>query len=236
MNSFEKISKEEFVNELKWHREQDLVVQGKYGNKGDEFKGCHMGCSANSISRLKGIDIATDDNYEIAQFLGIPHWLTEIFERVFENLPENKSSDWLVDSAMAIPSRVQDFKPALDNILIWIIESTLDKHEDEKIKTISKELVAAIKINDREKILDLRSAAYTYAANAAGAAGAAATNAAGAYAAYDAAYAAYDAAYAAGAAGAASTDAYADAKKEFYTELAKVIIEELKKLKTNEGE
>ncbi len=46
-----------FLREMRWHEAQDKFVSGYYGSgEGDQFTGCGIGCSVNSLARMLTID------------------------------------------------------------------------------------------------------------------------------------------------------------------------------------
>ncbi len=198
MKTFENISKGEFVNEQQKHFDQDQILQGTYGDTGDEFKGCWMGCAANSLARSKGIMISTSDHKVIAENIygsESCEWLVRLNEKIFEYLPTKDSSQWVLDSAKATPEGVDH---AVINSLevpikIWILEFTKSTHKNKQVHKVTDLVIAALKSGSEE---DLEKARKAAADAAAAAYAAAADAAAAAYAAADAA-AAYAAAYAA---------------------------------------
>ena len=97
------IKKTEFIKEIKWHQEQDKVLQGTYGQSTNgDWRGCAVGCSIHSINRLKGKDYETDDHSIYESELGIPEWLARLEDTIFEGLPKEKAKKWPLRFAKAI--------------------------------------------------------------------------------------------------------------------------------------
>jgi hypothetical protein len=94
------ITKEEFVHELKAHQKADDFIRGAYWKEG---KGCAVGCSIESVSRLKNLELKNFSDYEkYPELLGIPEWLAQLEDALFENMALKKSKSWPVDFAEAI--------------------------------------------------------------------------------------------------------------------------------------
>lgn len=75
--------KETLLAEIKWHEEQDKIVQGTYGNEGNEFKGCAVGCSIHSLNRKLGKNFSTSDHKIYETELGIPETLAYLEDSLF---------------------------------------------------------------------------------------------------------------------------------------------------------
>ena len=210
-----KVNKDEFIKEIKWHKEQDAFMRGTYneGNK-NNFKGCAVGCSINSINRLLGTSYNYDEHIDMVETLQIPEWLVRLEDKIFEGLSEKDSKEWPLrfSEAINVGADLDKIKPAF---LVYVLESM------PKSPISSKAVNRAIALWKRDDlysnawkkesraVYDTAANAAAYAANAtANAANAAADAAADAadtadaavYAAdaavYAAAYAAYAAAYA----------------------------------------
>jgi len=210
-----KVTKDEFIKEIKWHNEQDAFMQGTYieDNK-NNFRGCAVGCSINSINKLLGTAYDYDEHIDMAETLQIPEWLVRVEDKIFEELSEKDSKEWPLrfSEAINVGADLDKIKPAF---LVYVLESM------PKSPVSSKAVNRAIALWKRDDlysdawkkesraVYDTAANAAAYAANAtANAANAAADAAADAadtadaavYAAdaavYAAAYAAYAAAYA----------------------------------------
>jgi hypothetical protein len=133
------ISKEEFVTELKKHREADNFIRGTYWRDG---KGCAVGCGIESISRTKGIELAKDDHAEYERHLGIPEWLARVEDGFFENMSVEKSKDWPVRFAEAIHPGA-DLEKVKTPFIIMLLEHALAsvdaaKFDAEKFPEVAK--------------------------------------------------------------------------------------------------
>jgi len=210
-----KVTKDEFIKEIKWHKEQDAFIKGTYteGNK-NNFRGCAVGCSIYSINKLLGTAYDYGEHIDMAETLQIPEWLVRLEDKIFEGLSEKDSKEWPLrfSEAINVGADLDKIKPAF---LVYVLESM------PKSPISSKAVNRAIALWKRDDlysdawkkesraVYDTAANAAAYAANAtANAANAAADAAADAadtadaavYAAdaavYAAAYAAYAAAYA----------------------------------------
>jgi len=208
-----KVNKDQFIKEIKWHMEQDAFLQGTYieDNK-NNFRGCAVGCSINSINRLLGTSYNYDEHIDMVETLQIPEWLVRLEDKIFEGLSEKDSKEWPLrfSEAINVGADLDKIKP---EFLVYVLESIPGTHE------FVHRAIALWKRDDLYSDAWKKESCAVYndaadAANAANAANAATANAtANAYAAFATAYAAY-AAYAADAAAAfanANANAYANA-------------------------
>jgi len=168
MKTFENISKADFMKEIRKHREQDRIVQRTYGEECSlkNFKGCHMGCAANSAMLAKGVTsplFRHNNHKEQAKFLygcDSAEWFVYLCEGIFEGLSVQDSKNWVVDSFDAIP---EDIDVSLLNyietpIKIWILEKSKSYHSDKQVLEATDQVIRALKGDG-----DLN-AAYTAAA------------------------------------------------------------------------
>jgi hypothetical protein len=94
------ITKKEFVAELVKHQEADDFIRGTYWKNG---KGCAVGCSIESVSRLKNLELKKfSDHEKYPELLGIPEWLAHLEDSLFEKMPLERSKSWPVEFAEAI--------------------------------------------------------------------------------------------------------------------------------------
>lgn len=95
------VTKKEFVAELIKHQKADDFIRGTYWNV-DKGKGCAVGCSLQSISKLKDLKFSFDDHSLYETHLGIPEWLARLEDTIFENISLERSKTWPVEFAKAI--------------------------------------------------------------------------------------------------------------------------------------
>ena len=136
------ITKEDFVAELTRHQKADDFMRGGYWNG---QKGCAVGCSLESVSKLKGITVKHNDHKSYETHLGIPEWLAFTEDSIFEGMSEERSRAWPVAFAKAIKSGA-DLEKAKTPYLIMLLEHTLVsmsevKYDEEKFPDVA----AAIK-------------------------------------------------------------------------------------------
>jgi hypothetical protein len=130
MNAFTgKVTKDEFIKEIKWHKEQDAFMQGTYieGNK-NNFRGCAVGCSINSINRLLGTAYDYDEHIDMAETLQIPEWLVRLEDKIFEGLSEEESKEWPLKFSEAI-NEGADLDKIKPEFLVYVLESIPGTHE-----------------------------------------------------------------------------------------------------------
>ena len=81
--------------EMAWHREQDKIVQGTYGEGSNgDWRGCSIGCAVHSLMRLTGEKLDTSSHRTLEEKLGIPEALWHINDAIFENLPIEQAREW----------------------------------------------------------------------------------------------------------------------------------------------
>src|SRR5688572_21896458 len=89
--------KADILKEVAWHREQDKLVRGTYGqlSDGDKFKGCAVGCTLHSYARIKGIKkMALGDHAAYEELLGVPRVLAKLEDGAFERLDKELAMTW----------------------------------------------------------------------------------------------------------------------------------------------
>ena len=114
----------DYIAECRWHREQDLIIQSSYGDpEKSDFRGCHNGCAAHSLLRLKGFKISGSDKFGVAEALGWPIWLVRLAESIFEGLPNKDAKEFPQQLAQAIPcgANVDMVWPKL---ALWLLGDT----------------------------------------------------------------------------------------------------------------
>ena len=174
------ITKQEFLKEIYWHRDQDAFIKGTYAEgEGKNFQGCAVGCSLNSVARIKGIEISTSSHKEYETHLGIPQWVARLEDRIFEGLPKERSKRWPVEFAEAV-NEGADLEKIKIPMLIFIVEQARTKTTNERsLKAIDGVLTELRKdALDLTQLREARSAAYAAAAAAYAAADADAADAA----------------------------------------------------------
>jgi len=222
------MTKPEMMKALKWHQKQDNFVKGSYWDNG---KGCAVGCSLESVARIKSIDLDKGYHKNYETHLGVPEWLARVEDRLFEGIGKDRSKVWPVEFMEAINVGADLDKIKLP-FLAMIVESSIqyvDVKKFPELKSLMNQLHTMLDmgLTDNKDYLTIRDKIYTARraadADAAADAAAYAAYAADAYAAADAAdaYAAADAADAYAAADAADADADAAAYAAYAARRAK---------------
>ena len=178
MKTFKKVSKARFAKAIQYHFDMDKIIQGTYGSTGEGFKGCMMGCAANSLLDLNVADDINSDNHkEQAELLGLPLWFVYLYESIFEGLSGADSKQWVIDCFNAIPEGIDT--ALIDEleipIKIWIIESTYRNHDNKEVLQTCKRVVKALKSGSSDELVAAGSAARSAARSAGSAAALAAS-------------------------------------------------------------
>ena len=239
----DKVLKDNLIKEIKWHRELDMIIAGRYGSFSDaSFKGCAVGCSLHSYGLLKGIKLDTS-NHKAYELFGIPKLLARLEDGIFEGLPSKEQQLWPEQFMEAINVGA-DLSTVWPQFAIWLLVDK--KYGAIQYAKTDNQRLAIQQVADLYKTGGTKkqfkeagyfassAAAATDAAYADYAARVAAATNATAAAAYAAAAAATDAAYAAHAAAAYAAHAYAAApdRKKYRIAQSKKLISLLKACKS----
>jgi len=215
--------KAQFIRLLRWHQEQDKIVQGSYQDTdeaGAHFTvngwsfasfgaGCAVGCSIESLRIIQGKAGADyQDHAAYEELIGVPRVLARLEDGIFERLPIEEAKQWPIQFAESIPVGA-DLARVWPRFAVWLMDDAefgviRFARNDRQRAAIQDVADAYRRVLEGQEVT--RTEWRQYAADAADAADAAA---AAAYAAYAAAYAADAAADAAYAAAAAAAYAYA---------------------------
>jgi hypothetical protein len=119
--------KKDFIKEVKWHEDQDKIIQGTYG-KGDngDWKGCAVGCFIHSLGRLEGEKLDTSNHKLYETKLGIPEWLARLEDTIFEGLPKDLAMKWPLRFSKAIPVGV-DLEPIKWKFSAFILSENIER-------------------------------------------------------------------------------------------------------------
>lgn len=108
------------LEEMRKHREMDMLVRGTYGESspkiggGEEWHGCGIACSLRSLDIVRGKPVAKEYNAHnrYPDELGIPLQLAYLKDRIFERLT--------LEEAMGWPERfAQSIQAGADLSLVW---------------------------------------------------------------------------------------------------------------------
>lgn len=100
--------KAKYLDQLRAHAAADEIIKGQYWKNG---KGCAVGCT------IHGFDHSA---YETA--LGIPKWLAQLEDWLFEVLPNHDAKTLPARFLVAIPVGA-DLAPTRDQFLAWLMDS-----------------------------------------------------------------------------------------------------------------
>lgn len=93
------------LDEMRRHIELDQLVQGKYGVRDSDgkFFGCGVGCVIDSLNLINSTDYDVDDHSIFESALGIPEYLAHLYDKIFEELPVGKVSNFAIRFLESIP-------------------------------------------------------------------------------------------------------------------------------------
>jgi hypothetical protein len=120
--------KEDFIREIRKHREADAIEQGHYGRQNGTWKGCAVACSLRSLAIVKGEDLREkyNDHKRYETDLGIPEWLARLEDTIFEGLPVDAAKEWPEQFAEAIPVGV-DLEPVKYYFCAFLLKENIDR-------------------------------------------------------------------------------------------------------------
>lgn len=119
--------KKDFVKEIKWHQDQDKILQGTYGEgSNDDWRGCAVGCSIHSLNRMKGKEYSTSRHDIYEKELGIPEWLARLEDTIFEGLPVEEAKKWPLKFSRAIPVGA-NLDPVKWKFCAYLLKENIDR-------------------------------------------------------------------------------------------------------------
>lgn len=118
--------KSDFIKEIKWHQDQDKIIQGSYGlGSNGDWKGCAVGCSIHSLNRIKDKKFTTSDHSIYETELGIPEWLARLEDTIFEGLPVEEAKKWPLRFSKAINVGA-DLEPVKYKFCAYLMKENID--------------------------------------------------------------------------------------------------------------
>lgn len=135
------------IQEMKRHQKQDKFIKGSYGYyEGDNFKGCAIGCTINSINKILGQSYGTNSYDALYKTLGIPSWLSKVQDSFFECLPNEYSDKFAIDFLESIPIGV-DLEPVRWKLCINLLKQGIKIIQDKEnlMPDIKDEAIEALR-------------------------------------------------------------------------------------------
>ena len=150
------ISREKFIKEMEWHREQDKFLRGTYGVGNEKtFMGCAVGCGLHTLE-MAGLYTPKRDswpygNHEaLSEALQIPEWIVHCQDRIFEGLGDEMSKDFPVDFCKSIKQDA-DLSGVHRQFLPWVLRKIVSPSTTNKvIKGIVKNAANGIESDWKE--------------------------------------------------------------------------------------
>ena len=127
--------KEKYLNRVISDRKADNIIQGTGWENG---KGCSVGCTFKAYDHSRGpVEI------------GVPEWLIQINDKIFEGLPENKAVEWPERFLSAINPGA-DLDQIKNPFMIFILESTLKHFNHEEFPDVKTAVDSVIDLYQSE--------------------------------------------------------------------------------------
>src|SRR6185436_2310042 len=122
--------KANLLAEVKWHREQDMLVKGCYGRvEAGKWKGCAVGCAIHSLAKLQNRELRTGDHALLAGEIGVPVSLIYIQDSFFEALPDELSQTWPERFLDAIQPGA-DLSMVIPEFFYWLLQEAPKPKEE----------------------------------------------------------------------------------------------------------
>ena len=94
---------------VRWHREQDKIVQGSYWQNG---RGCAVGCTLASLAKITHKCVDRSDHAAYETLIGVPQLLARLQDGIFEGLP--------IEDAVLFPEQfLAAIRPGADLSGVW---------------------------------------------------------------------------------------------------------------------
>jgi hypothetical protein len=129
----DKSLKSDLVKEIKWHKEQDKIIQGTYETNG---KYCAVGCSIHSLNVKKGTSFNCHDHTIYETQLGIPESLARLEDIIFEGLTKEKCAEFPLKFIQAIPVGA-NLAMVAPKFIIFVLNDCLKNAEPDGVKAIT---------------------------------------------------------------------------------------------------
>ena len=161
MKAFEDttITKAELITELKAHQVADNFVRGVYFEDG---KGCAVGCSLESASRIKGLVVNESDHRLYEDLFGLPEYFALLSDKLFEGMSLEKSKSFPLEviEAVNIGSNLREVEVLFKIEVLKLNLKTLEKLDNEYgLTDVTNQLIAALKSQDENELSAARAAA-----------------------------------------------------------------------------
>lgn len=109
--------KQDFIQEIKHHQDCDNLIKGSYISNG---KFCAVGCSIESLGKIKNITLDHEDHSKY-ELLGITPKLAHIEDDIFEGLPLDLAKVWPLRFAEAINVGA-DVENVIPKLVFWALK------------------------------------------------------------------------------------------------------------------
>ena len=129
------ITKEELLDELNNHQKLDNFVRGTFDN--GNGKGCAVGCSLQSLSKIKGVEISYEDHLLYEKHFGVPEWLARVEDALFEGVGVKRSKTFPVEFIQAINPGA-DLNKIKNEFVIYILKSNLKNFDHKEYPDVKK--------------------------------------------------------------------------------------------------
>jgi len=111
------------------HMHADEFIQGDYGQINGTFRGCSLGCTIHDVNKIMGLKGDFSDHSFLSDSIGIPVFLTQLQEYVFEGLDIDDAKKWTPRFLSSIVEGV-DLNPVLPIFLLKLLNNLPEQDID----------------------------------------------------------------------------------------------------------
>lgn len=140
--------KADLLVEVEKHRRADAIVAGTYEEyRADgQFIGCAVGCSIESLNRLRGRHFKKSNHAAYPKLVGVPEWLAQLQDAIFEDMPAERRAKWPGQFWKAIRPGA-DLESVKAPFLIYILKQTLTNVDCSKFPEVKEAVHRVIKLH-----------------------------------------------------------------------------------------
>lgn len=109
--------RDDLIAEIKWHYDQDKIIQRTYGKDG---KYCAVGCAIQSLNNKCGLDLPNNDHEALAERLNIPATIPHLIDRIFEGQQQEEAPKFALAAFSAIKPGA-DLSLVTPKFMVWLL-------------------------------------------------------------------------------------------------------------------
>ena len=144
LNSFnnDQTLKNKLVELIKLDKENERIIKGNYWLE-EEQRGCNIGCGEHAVCTILNEEFTDRQHEYLSEKLDISESIFHLGDTIFENLPDDKSNQFVVDfwGALQVGYDYTHFDSKIKIQILTNEEFGCIKHANEETKTIINQIV-----------------------------------------------------------------------------------------------